>query len=184
MSAKKFFLNRSVFFVILLIGTTCFAEVQLGDSGAEVEEMQKLLIEKNYLSGEADGDFGEATENALKNFQRDNGLDADGICGEQTFNLLRRSNSTSENILKFGDSGEKVTELQNILIRLAYLSGEADGDFGEATESALKSFQRDNDLDADGICGEQTFNLLQNSYSITACNSAHKVMKFANCRIC
>lgn len=142
--------------------TPCNADVGFGDSGAEVEELQRLLIAKNYLSGEVDGNFGEATLQALKQFQADNNLDADGICGAETLKLLRGENFLSAEI-KLGDSGDKVTQLQNILIQLNYLEGEADGIFGAVTEDALKNFQADNNLDADGICGAQTLNLLKNS---------------------
>ena len=169
MRCKKIFSSAlSGFFIFSASWSSCFADVGFGDKGAEVEEVQRLLIAKNYLFGVADGDFGEATFLALKQFQTDNNLDADGICGEQTLKLLRGENfsstsETSSSELKFGDSGERVEELQNILIQLAYMEGAADGIFGAVTEDALKQFQTDNYLDADGICGEQTLNLLKNS---------------------
>lgn len=177
MNCKKFISTALSTFFVFATFSTCFADVQLGDKGEEVAEIQRLLIAKNFLFGEADGDFGEETETALKNFQRANNLDADGICGEQTLKVLRGENisATSEQDLsaeiKFGDSGEKVTEIQTILIQLAYMEGSADGIFGAVTEDALKQFQADNNLDTDGICGEQTFYLLKNA---TEKNSATK----------
>ncbi len=156
MNLKKYFLTALGFFIL---NSTAYADVQFGDSGAEVEELQRLLTEKNYLDG-VDGVFGELTEQALKNFQRDNNLIMDGICGAETLNKLR---ATSENILQFGSMGNKVTELQNILIQLNHLEGDADGYFGAATETALKNFQAANNLIVDGICGEMTFNLLNNA---------------------
>ena len=162
----KYFFTEIIFsfFILLLNFSTCFADVQLGDKGEEVEEIQRLLIEKNFLTGEADGIFGEATENALKDFQKSSGLEADGICGAETLKILRGENNSSvssENFLKIGDSGEKVSELQNILIKLYYLEGIADGIFGAATEDALKNFQSENNLTADGICGAETFEILE-----------------------
>ena len=74
-----------------------------------------------------------------------------------------------ERILRNGDEGKDVAELQTLLIRLAtaqndesYLVGfyGADGDFGDNTESAVRSFQRDYALTVDGIVGEKTLNRL------------------------
>lgn len=63
-----------------------------------------------------------------------------------------------DRLLKNGCEGEDVKQLQTALIRLGYDCGRwgADGDFGDATELALKAFQRDSGLDADGICGPKT----------------------------
>lgn len=55
--------------------------------------------------------------------------------------------------LRRGDSGDDVRELQENLNTLLYNAGEADCKFGSRTESALKDYQRDHGLKADGICG-------------------------------
>ena len=49
----------------------------------EVREMQKKLKELGYYKGSADGDFGPATEKAVKAFQKANGLTADGKAGQK-----------------------------------------------------------------------------------------------------
>lgn len=61
-----------------------------GSKGEQVKNLQILLIGKGYSCGSsgADGDFGTNTDKALKKFQKDNGLDADGICGKNTWNKL------------------------------------------------------------------------------------------------
>ena len=47
--------------------------------------LQQKLIELGYLSaGSNDGDFGSGTEAAVKAFQENNGLKADGIAGKET----------------------------------------------------------------------------------------------------
>ena len=63
-----------------------------------------------------------------------------------------------DRLLKNGCEGADVAELQADLIRLGYDCGSwgADGDFGDATELAVKAFQRDHRLEADGICGPKT----------------------------
>ena len=61
-----------------------------GSKGEQVKNLQILLIGKGYSCGSsgADGDFGTNTDKALKKFQKDNGLDADGICGKNTWDKL------------------------------------------------------------------------------------------------
>lgn len=60
--------------------------------------------------------------------------------------------------LRNGSYGEDVKTLQTCLIELGYDCGRygADGEFGDATEIAVKHFQRDNKLEADGIVGRLT----------------------------
>lgn len=55
--------------------------------------------------------------------------------------------------LKRNDTGTNVKLLQKILIKLNFLDGKADGDFGRKTETALKNFQRRHHLTIDGIYG-------------------------------
>ena len=60
-----------------------------GDSGAAVIELQQLLNAKG-LNITVDGVFGDATRAAVVQFQRQNGLVADGVVGTQTWQALRR----------------------------------------------------------------------------------------------
>lgn len=64
--------------------------------------------------------------------------------------------------LKRGSKGEYVTLLQTKLIQKGYDLGKwgADGDFGSQTEKAVKEFQTDHGLTADGIVGAKTWNAL------------------------
>lgn len=61
-----------------------------GMEGDEVKALQQQLIALGYDLGKwgADGDFGSATENAVKAFQKDNGLAVDGIVGPSTLEAL------------------------------------------------------------------------------------------------
>jgi len=61
----------------------------LGDSGDNIQRVQNLLSKLGYLSsGNVTGYYGEVTENAVKLFQRTNGLNADGLVGAQTMAKL------------------------------------------------------------------------------------------------
>ena len=61
-----------------------------GSEGADVKELQSLLIQLLYDCGRwgADGDFGDMTEMAVKCFQQDHDLVCDGIAGKNTFAAL------------------------------------------------------------------------------------------------
>lgn len=59
-----------------------------GSTGAEVKTIQTRLAGLGLYSGDTDGIFGGGTESAVKNFQRKNGLDVDGIVGEDTWKKL------------------------------------------------------------------------------------------------
>ena len=58
-----------------------------GSSGDEVRQIQQLLVDRGYDLGPAgvDGQFGRATERAIRDFQTQRGLTVDGIVGRQTF---------------------------------------------------------------------------------------------------
>jgi hypothetical protein len=61
-----------------------------GDKGISVLAMQAVLIARGFKCGwwGADGDFGSATEDALKGFQKHCEIEADGICGPETWAYL------------------------------------------------------------------------------------------------
>lgn len=59
-----------------------------GSSGPEVEKLQERLIALGYLTGKADGRYGQQTKAAVSAFQEAYGLQVDGIAGNQTQALL------------------------------------------------------------------------------------------------
>jgi peptidoglycan hydrolase-like protein with peptidoglycan-binding domain len=70
--------------------------ISLGDSGAAVTRVQNLLYEYNYLKkSHVTGYFGEITEAAVKQFQKNNRLSVDGDVGKRTMNAL-----TGDNVVK------------------------------------------------------------------------------------
>ena len=66
----------------------------------------------------------------------------------------------TEPVLRTGSRGQQVTDLQSRLKNLGYYSAEIDGQFGAGTREAVAAFQRQNGLDADGIVGDETRDLL------------------------
>ncbi len=63
-------------------------------------------------------------------------------------------------LLKQGDSGSDVKEIQQKLKNWGYYFGSVDGIYGSATKEAIKKFQEKNGLQVDGVCGEKTLNAL------------------------
>ena len=71
--------------------------------------------------------------------------------------------TVSLTVLSQGSSGEQVKTLQRIQHAMGYDLGTLnpfDGSFGAKTDAAVRAFQRDNGLTADGIVGQQTWNKL------------------------
>lgn len=86
----KFF--RIMVFSLLLVSAgnlTCAeAAYHQGDQGQDIASIQGQLNALGYNAGNVDGDFGDATANAIGNFQRDRGLDVDGVIGADTYRAL------------------------------------------------------------------------------------------------
>lgn len=67
-----------------------------------------------------------------------------------------------------GDYSDEVAKIQDRLITLNYLDGEADGEFGSGTEDAVKDFQTANDLTATGIVEQTTYEALFSDSAVAA----------------
>lgn len=132
-----------------------FPTLRRGSRGNFVAILQYMLRREGYdLS--PDGAFGAKTDAAVRAFQSDNGLASDGIVGANTWALLNRTLSPLP-VLKEGSRGSLVKYLQQTLTSALYYGGAADGIFGPATARAVRAFQSDNGLTADGIVGANTW---------------------------
>lgn len=66
-----------------------YTKLAYGDKGTQVTKLQKALIELGYLPADAaDGAYGYQTYNAVKAFQKANGLSVDGVAGPATLTNL------------------------------------------------------------------------------------------------
>lgn len=70
-------------------------------------------------------------------------------------------------ILKKGDNGPEVAELQHLLIKNGYSGVSADGDFGPATDTSVRNFQAKHGLKPDGIVGNMTITALKGEKIVT-----------------
>lgn len=165
-----------VFLSASLPGLAASTTLRLGSRGTAVLQLQQALNALGYDTNGADGKFGKGTEQAVKAYQQANGLTADGKAGVKTLAQLYSGSSVSgstsgtasseiytaknPNTLQSGDSGSKVTQLQNALKLLGFYTGGVDGKFGSGTKKAVIQFQRVNGLTVDGLAGTQTQKLL------------------------
>ena len=170
--------------------TVSYPTIKLGSKGSDVKKAQQLLIAKGYSCGVAgaDGDFGAGTYNAVKKFQADNGLEADGIVGANTWAALLKTEQTKPEtkpeqtepdkepekpvettdsacivdlpIIRQGDNGFPVIAVQTLLGKHNFNVNYVDGDFGPDTLAKVKAFQKAKGLDADGIVGRDTWTTL------------------------
>lgn len=86
---KKFYIFMCIVIIsALILGVSAAALSKMGSTGDEVKSIQSVLKKKGYYSGNVDGIFGTGTKNAVKQFQSDCGLSADGIVGEKTLKAL------------------------------------------------------------------------------------------------
>lgn len=118
-----------------------------GDGESDVADLQSALISLGLLTGNADGHFGDATETAVLLFQQMYGLTETGVADAETLAAL----STAQT---------GVAEIQERLIAVGLSSGTPDGVLGEATETAIATFQQMYGLEATGVADPETRELL------------------------
>lgn len=144
--------------------------LKLNSKGTDVRNLQQDLTTLGYYWAEITGNFGAKTETAVKRFQEENGLTADGVAGTKTLKAIAAavarkggtpaSGGNAGTTLKLNSQGTKVSQLQTDLKQLGYYYAEITGNFGEKTEAAVKAFQKAKSLTADGVAGTKTLNAI------------------------
>ena len=163
-------------------GTT----LRTGSTGSSVEQVQFWLntlaqYESTIPSITVDGNYGTATANAVRAFQRRYGLTVDGVVGRETWNAIYNEfrsiqsdngtpNAYPGTALRQGSSGQNVRLVQFWLkiARSVYSSLNnvtVDGVFGVATSAAVRRFQTYFGLTSDGVVGRTTWNKLYEVYN-------------------
>lgn len=154
--------------------------LKLGMSGSDVKTLQTHLVKRGYLKA-ADGKFGSGTQKAVKLFQTQCGLAADGVAGAKTQSLLFNLTGTGKTnqTMKFGTKSSQVTILQKRLAALGYFTGAATNYFGNATKASLIKFQKKAGLKADGVAGPRTLIKLYSQSAPVYMTKGEKVVEYA-----
>ena len=109
-------------FIVLFENNEVEALSKYGSRGDEVRQIQTKLKRWGYYNGNVDGIFGSQTLEAVKYFQRKNGLTVDGIAGPATLKAIGIYNSSNSSSSSSSSNSSNV----NLLARLIY--GEARGE--------------------------------------------------------
>ena len=108
-------------FIVLFENNEVEALSKYGSRGDEVRQIQTKLKRWGYYNGNVDGIFGSQTQEAVRYFQRKNGLTVDGIAGPATLKAMGIYNSSNSSSSSSSNSNNV-----NLLARLIY--GEARGE--------------------------------------------------------
>ncbi|HUN34370.1 MAG TPA: peptidoglycan-binding protein [Trebonia sp.] len=123
-----------------------------GATGERVYSIQQFLNQRINAGLTVDSNFGPLTEAAVRRFQTSVGLPADGQVGQNTWPRLCIGVSR-------GATGPAVFALQhNLHYAYGFTDLAIDGDFGPATENAVRIFQMVERITVDGIAGPVTWN--------------------------
>ena len=165
-----------------------------GDEGENVYILQAYLFELGYYTGRIDGRFSAETTEAVKAFQRANGLTADGIAGKGTLSILYSGSAVAyggssggssssgsvpsatatpkpntDIVIQWESEGDDVRQYQQRLVELGYLSSKyVTGKFNQPTVEATKAFQTMNGLKVDGAAGPQSLKLIYSNDALNA----------------
>lgn len=147
--------------------------IKLGNTGIDVKKMQyylnTILYKPTLQKMPEDGIYGETTEFAVAVFQYVYNMRVDGIIGTNTWDRIllefkKIPNPTPETnfttrTLSVGNTGLAVQKMQEYLNRLVTLPSPLlpDGVFGNVTRNAVLKFQITNNLSADGVIGNRTW---------------------------
>ncbi|MFD5468718.1 peptidoglycan-binding protein [Kitasatospora sp. NPDC127059] len=156
---------------IPITSPSCPANLTQGEADGCVTQLQTEL----NLTGATltvDGQFGSATGTAVRTFQSSHSLTADGIVGPATKAKLDAAAAaatgtvdlrTQCGTLQTGASGQCVSTLQTMLNTFNAGRLTVDGQFGPATDTAVRNFQAAHSLAIDGIVGTSVKNALYTS---------------------
>lgn len=141
----------------ILAASSAIAQPSL--SADHVRQVQRALNEAGYNAGPVDGRWGLATENALRGFQEDKGLEPTGQLDDRAILGLGFSLSdfaAGEFTVQPRLSRDDVRQIQRALNEAGYNAGRVDGRWGPATERALHDFQVAKGLEPTGQLNDKT----------------------------
>ena len=136
------FLTALMMILALAIPAQAAKVLEVGSRGSDVIKVQKRLIQYDYLDGSADGRYGEATRDAVRLFQRRNGLPVDGKVGPKTAAALGVTLSGTSSSSKGSASSSKsstgyVSADHRLLSRLVHAEARGESYKGQVAVAAV-----------------------------------------------
>lgn len=161
--------------------------IRLGSTDERVVTIQSRLKELGFYNDDITGYYGEITMQAYTEFQIAAGLYGDGIAGDEEIQLLlsedapyadlteatqpdeqetdsedndadeSESEQEAQTTFSNGDYDDGIYEIQSELADLGYFNDDATGYYGDLTEEAVASFQKENGLEPTGEVDELTY---------------------------
>ncbi len=160
--------------------------LSIGSRGQAVTEVQRLLDQAKFFYHHTyTGYYGEVTARGIRDFQKKVQLPITGIADARTVDALRDYNKRTTApatsapttqaqpvtqpttqpeasfLLQTGSTGDAVRELQNQLKVVGFYQGDITGIFDQVTEEAVKLFQQQHQLIADGLATTRTIEKLE-----------------------
>lgn len=111
--------------------------LEVGSRGDDVTKVQKRLIQYGYMDGTADGRYGEATRDAVKYFQRKNGLTVDGKVGAETAAALGVTLSGTSSSATAAASSSIISADHRLLAKLVYAEARGEPYKGQVAVAAV-----------------------------------------------
>ncbi|MCH5165898.1 MAG: spore cortex-lytic enzyme [Clostridiales bacterium] len=144
-----------VFVIALTLVPTVYADVASGNSYGNVAAVQARLSTLGYYTSTVDGKWGSRTTAAVKKFQTDSGLKADGIVGASTASKLKIKLPVTGGIA-LGKTTANIAAVQARLKTYGYYKSAVDGVWGNGTLAAILKYQSNAGLTVDGVVGSGT----------------------------
>lgn len=160
-----------------------YTVLEKGSTGDAVVALQSALRELGFLTGTADGKYGDATARAVSALQAANGYPETGVADANLQAMIYSGKPKGADgkatqvktlapvdgaTIRLNSTGPLVSKVQTRLKELGFYSGEITGKYNSATMSAVKKFQKKQGMKVDGVCGADTQKKLFSSKAISA----------------
>ncbi len=135
-----------------------------------LEEIQVVLNNQGYDTGNTEGRMCQNTRGAIKNFQESIGVKSTGYINKLTLKEIDDLRRVKEELelkhvhkinIPSRKSSASTKKIQRALKSAGFDPGSIDGKMGPMTKQAVKEFQRTKDLKVDGVVGQKTWGKLK-----------------------